>query len=58
MESIQAYSLAVGWRLTERAVLRAEVTRQDIALVSGVPAELGREAGGSNFFAVAMGLHF
>jgi hypothetical protein len=58
MESVQAYSLAVGWRLTERAVLRAEVTRQDIGLVGGVPADMGRAAGGSNFFAVAMGLHF
>ncbi len=58
MESIQAYSAAVGWRLTDRAVLRAEVTRQDIELVRGATADMRDAAGGSNFFAVAMGLHF
>jgi hypothetical protein len=58
MESIEAYSLALGWRLTERAVLRAEVTRQDIDLVRGATSEMTRAAGGSNFFALAMGLRF
>ncbi len=58
MESIEAYSLALGWRLTERAVLRAEVTRQDIDLVRGATSGMSRAAGGSNFFALAMGLRF
>ena len=58
MESIEAYSLALGWRLTDRAALRAEVTRQDIGLVRGVADDLRRAAGGSNFFAVALGVHF
>ncbi len=58
MESIEAYSLALGWRLTERAVLRAEVTHQDIDLVRGATADMSGIAGGSNFFAVAMGMRF
>lgn len=58
MQSIEAWSAALGWRLGRTVTLRSEYTRQDIDLVQGVPASLRSLAAQADFFAIAFGVEF
>jgi hypothetical protein len=58
MESLEAYSIALGWHLNRHVTLRAEYTHQDVELVRGVPAELRRAAGASDYFGLEVGAAF
>lgn len=58
MKSLEAYSLVLGWRLTEQAILKAEYTIQDIDLVRGVTPAIQSAAGRANYFAVELGFFF
>jgi hypothetical protein len=55
---LQAASLVLGWRLTALATLRAEYTRQRVALVRGVTPEIEGAAGPGDFLAVGLGVGF
>jgi hypothetical protein len=57
-KAIAAWSLAAGWRLTDRATIKAEYTRYDIDLVRGVTPAMKDAAERVNLFALEMGVHF
>jgi len=57
-QSLQAYSVAVGWHLTRFATLRLEYSRRVTELVNGVPAGIKNEAGGTDLFGVELGAAF
>jgi hypothetical protein len=58
MESLEAYSVVVGWNITKWATLRGEYTRQDIDLVKGSRATLQGLADDVNYYGVEIGVHF
>jgi hypothetical protein len=58
MEALEAYSLALGWRLNKHVTIRTEYTHQEVDLVRGVPHEIRRGAGGSDYFGVEVGAAF
>ena len=55
--SLDAYSVAAGWRITQRVTLRAEYTLEQFGLVRGartvIPGSLV-----DNLFALTVGVHF
>ncbi|MDP3940295.1 MAG: hypothetical protein Q8R92_19440 [Deltaproteobacteria bacterium] len=58
MKSLNAYSLVLGWHLTEKTTLKAEYTIQDIDLVRGVAPAMTSAAGRANYFAFELGFFF
>jgi hypothetical protein len=52
MESAEAYSLVLGWKLFERVTLRGEYTFYDIGLVRGVDDAIRNKARDANYFAL------
>lgn len=58
MESIEAYTAGLGWRLGDHVVVRTEYTRQHIDLVDGVPEDLRRQASQADAAAVSVGVRF
>jgi hypothetical protein len=56
--SLEAYSLAAGWRLAPGVTLRAEYTRADFDLVRGVTAEIRAAADHTDFFGAELGVEF
>lgn len=58
MQSLEAYSVALGWPLRPGLVLRAEYTLQDIDLVRGVPDSVKDDARRSDFYGVEIGVAF
>jgi hypothetical protein len=57
-ESIEAFSIALGWRVNRYVTIRSEYTHQETELVRGVPRALQRAAGGADFFGLAVGAAF
>lgn len=58
MESLDAYSIVAGWRLTKNATLRAEYTFLDAGLVRGVTSTIREAVDRLDYFAVELGVHF
>jgi hypothetical protein len=58
MSELEAHSLVLGWRLTRFLTLRAEYTRQRVALVRGVPDDVESAGGPGDFLALDLGLSF
>jgi hypothetical protein len=57
-QSIQAYSIALGWHLTRLTTLRLEYTRSRTELVDGVPRTIRNDAGDAEFFGIELGAFF
>lgn len=55
---LEAYSLAVGWRLTQWATLRVEYSHRRYELVDGASGALGNDAGDQNEFGIELGAAF
>ena len=58
MESVNAYSVVVGWRLLDPVTIRAEYTAYDIDLVKGVTGAIRDDARRANFFAIDVRVAF
>ncbi len=58
MKALNAYSLALGWRLSRGVTLRAEYTLLELDLVRGVTPEIRAAADRTNFFGAAVGVDF
>jgi hypothetical protein len=58
MRSLDAYSIALGWRLTKWVTLRMEYTLQDVELVRGARSVLGGPADRTDYAGVAVGFQF
>jgi hypothetical protein len=58
VESLEAYSIALGWRLNRYVTIRTEFTHQQTSLVRGVPSDLESAAGGSDYFGLEVGAAF
>jgi hypothetical protein len=56
--SLEAYSVAAGWRLAPGVTLRAEYTRSDFDLVRGVTPEIRAAADRTDFFGAELGVEF
>jgi hypothetical protein len=56
--SLEAYSVAAGWRLSDAVTLRAEYTRTDFDLVRGVTPEIRGAADQTDFFGAELGVEF
>ncbi len=57
-QSLEAYSIALGWNLTRWTTLRTEFSHQEVSLVNGAPRSLRDLAGGANYFGVTLGAAF
>lgn len=57
MESLEAYSVAVGWRLLEWVRLTLEYTRQDVDLVQGAGG-IGLRGRSAHYWGAALGVSF
>lgn len=58
MESMNAYSAVVGWKLLRFVSVRAEYTHQDIEVVRGVSSAIRRAANDVDSWAIEIGVHF
>lgn len=58
MRHLNAYSVALGWRISHLATLLLEYTFQDIGLVRGVPDALSAAARDTDYVGVGMRAHF
>jgi len=58
MESLQAYSVVLGWRLTEWLRLRIEYSHVDVGLVRGLPAWIRNSGDSTDAGAIELGVHF
>jgi hypothetical protein len=58
MQSVDAYSVVVGWRLLDPVTIRAEYTRYDIDLVRGITGAIRDNARRADFFAVDLRVAF
>lgn len=58
MRSLDAYSIALGWRLTKWVTFRVEYTLQDVELVRGAQSLFGGAADRADYVGVAVGIHF
>jgi hypothetical protein len=57
MRSLDAYSIAAGWRLLKWVDLKVEYTFQDVELVRGARTALGG-ADKANYLGAGLGIHF
>ncbi len=57
-KSLEAYSLVLGWRLTDGVTLRAEYSIVDVGVVSGVNAAVRANAQDQDTYGVAIGVAF
>jgi hypothetical protein len=58
MESLNAYSVVLGWSIFRHLTLRAEYTHQDIDFVRGVPRSIRRKGADADYLGVDIGAHF
>ncbi len=58
MQTFNAYSAVLGWRLGGGATLRAEYSLRDIDLVRGASDEMREDSRGVDTFAVELGVRF
>jgi hypothetical protein len=58
MESLHAYSLVLGWRMTEWLRLRLEYSHVDVDLVRGLPDSIRNSGGPTDGGAIELGVHF
>ena len=58
MESQEAYTVVLGWKMLRYVTLRAEYAHVDIELVDGVPSPLRNKADDADSFAIEVGVHF
>ena len=58
MRSLEAYSLALGWRLSDRVILRTEYSLVDVDLVRGVPAAMRSAVEDADTLAIELGVSF
>jgi hypothetical protein len=57
-KALQAYSIALGWRMTRWTTLRLEYSRRYVSLVDGVPSAWNKDAGGADQLGVELGVWF
>jgi hypothetical protein len=55
---LQAYSVVLGWRMTDGVTLRAEYSFRDIGLVQGVDAEVRDAAEDQDLYGIEIGVDF
>ncbi len=58
MESMNAYSAVVGWKMLRYVTVRAEYSHMDIDLVRGVPASIRHQADDADSWGVEVGISF
>jgi hypothetical protein len=56
--SLQAYSVVLGWRMTDGVTLRAEYSLRDVGLVRGVDASVRDQAEDQDIYGVEIGVDF
>jgi len=57
-KSYQAYSMVLGWRMTDGVTLRAEYSFRDIGLVNGVTDAIRGDAGSQDLYGIEIGVDF
>lgn len=57
-KSYQAYSLVLGWRMTDGVTLRAEYSLRDVDVVNGVTDVIRGDAEGQDLYGVEIGVDF
>jgi hypothetical protein len=55
---LQAYSIVLGWRMTDGVTLRAEYSFRDIGLVQGVDADVRDAAEDQDLYGIEIGVDF
>jgi hypothetical protein len=58
LRSLDAFSLALGWRLSRWVTLKAEVALQDVELVRGAGSVVATPVGRADWVGAAVGIHF
>jgi hypothetical protein len=58
IESIEDYSLALGWRLNDLVTLKAEYTLEDVDVVPGLPRPIRQASERPDRVGVEVGVHF
>jgi hypothetical protein len=56
--SLEAWSIALGWRVNRHVTIRTEYSHQETDLVRGVPRDIRRAGGGADYFGVEVGAWF
>jgi hypothetical protein len=56
--SLQAYSIVLGWRMTDGVTLRAEYSFRDIGLVQGVDEDVRDAAEDQDLYGIEIGVDF
>ncbi len=57
-KSLQAYSMVLGWRLTDGVTLRAEYSIRDIGVVNGVTDKIRDDAQDQDLYGIEIGVDF
>ncbi|HEY8156991.1 MAG TPA: hypothetical protein VII72_22890 [Myxococcota bacterium] len=57
-KSYEAYSMVLGWRMTDGVTLRAEYSIRDVGLVNGVNDGIRGDAGGQDLYGIEIGVDF
>jgi hypothetical protein len=57
-KSLEAYSMLLGWRLTDGVTLRAEYSIRDVNVVNGVTSAIRGNARGQDTYGVEIGVDF
>jgi hypothetical protein len=55
---LQAYSIVLGWRMTDGVTLRAEYSFRDVGLVDGVDADVRDAAEDQDLYGIEIGVDF
>jgi hypothetical protein len=58
LRSLDAYSLALGWRVSRWVTFKAELALQDVELVHGAGAAIATPTGRADWVGAAVGIHF
>ena len=57
-KSLQAYSMVLGWRMTDGVTLRAEYSFRDVDVVNGVTGTIQDDAGDQGLYGIEIGVDF
>ena len=57
-KSLQAYSMVLGWRITDGVTMRAEYSFRDVDMVDGVTEVMRSDARNQNLYGVEIGVDF
>jgi hypothetical protein len=57
-KSYEAYSMVLGWRMSDGVTLRAEYSIRDVGLVNGVNDAIRHDSGGQDLYGIEIGVDF